>query len=62
MYFVLHEQKDYVQLAIKEVTYYEIMLYTVCALAVLAAMFRMRDLKFHRKSGNGENITEIAII
>lgn len=55
MYFVLHEQTDYVHLAIKEVTYYEILLYTVCALAVLVAFFRMRDLKFQKKTGNGEN-------
>lgn len=55
MYFVLHEQPDYVNLAIKEVTFYEIILYLVCSTAVLAAFFRMRDLKFHRKTGNGNN-------
>jgi Otopetrin len=54
MYFVLHEQPEYVNLAIKEVTYYEILLYTVCAIAVLVAFFKMRDLKFHKKSGHGE--------
>lgn len=54
MYFVLHEQPEYVHLAIKEVTYYEILLYIVCSLAVLAAFFRMRDLKFQKKTGNGE--------
>jgi hypothetical protein len=54
MYFVLHEQPDYRSTAIKEVTYYEILLYTVCALAVLAAFFKMRDLKFQKKSGNGK--------
>lgn len=53
MYFVLHEQPEYIHLAIKEVTYYEIMLYTVCALAVMGAFFRMRDLKFQKKT-NGE--------
>lgn len=53
MYFVLHEQPDYIHLAIKEVTYYEIMLYSVCASAVMAAFFRMRDLKFQKKT-NGE--------
>lgn len=55
MYFVLHEQPDYVQLAIKEVTYYEIILYTVCASAVLMAFIRMRDLKFQKKT-NGEKM------
>lgn len=53
MYFVLHEQPEYVNLAIKEVTYYEILIYTVCAIAVLVAFFKMRDLKFHKKSGHG---------
>lgn len=51
MYFVLHEQPDYVNLAIKEVTYYEIILYVVCSAAVSMAFFKMRDLKFQRKSG-----------
>lgn len=51
MYFVLHEKPHYVQMAIKEVTYYEIFMYTVCGTAVLVAFFRMRDLKFQRKSG-----------
>lgn len=55
MYFVLHEQPDYVHLAITEVTYYEIILYTVCAIATLVAFFKMRDLKFQRKSG-GEKL------
>lgn len=54
MYFVLHEQPDYVNLAIKEVTFYEIILYLVCSTAVLGAFFRMRDLKFHRVTGNGK--------
>lgn len=54
MYFVLHEQPSYRELARKEVTYYEILLYTVCILAVMAAFFKMRDLKFQKKSGNGE--------
>lgn len=51
MYFVLHEQPDYIDLAIKEVTYYEIFLYTICGFATLLAFFRMRDLKFHKKTG-----------
>lgn len=57
MYFVLHEQEEYVALAIKEVTFYEILLYTVCTLAVCAAFFKMRDLKFQKKTGNGKNKT-----
>lgn len=54
MYFVLHEQQEYVPLAIKEVTFYEILLYTVCIIAVGAAFFKMRDLKFQKKTGNGK--------
>lgn len=54
MYFVLHEHPDYQLFAIKEVTYYEILLYTLCILAVIGAFFKMRDLKFQKKIGNGE--------
>ena len=55
MYFVLHEEPSYVNLAITEVTYYEIVLYTVCTVAVFYAMYQMRDMKFQRKSGNNGN-------
>lgn len=54
MYFVLHDKEDYLHLAIKEVTYYEILLYTVTGCAVLMAFFKMRDLKYHRPSANGK--------
>lgn len=56
MYFVLHEHPDYKLMAIKEVTYYEILLYTVCTMAVGGAFFKMRDLKFQRKTANGKEI------
>jgi hypothetical protein len=62
MYFVLHEQPDYVHLAIKEVTYYEIILYSVCATAVMMAFFRMRDLKFQKKTANGEIFISFVIV
>lgn len=55
MYFVLHEEPNYIHLAITEVTYYEIVLYTVCTFAVFYAMYQMRDMKFQRKSGNNGN-------
>lgn len=61
MYFVLHDREEYLQLAIKEVTYYEILLYTVTAGAVLFAFFRMRDLKYHRPSSNGNKRNECSI-
>lgn len=56
MYFVLNDHPDYQLMAIQEVTYYEILLYTVCSFAVLAAFFKMRDLKFHRKTGANGNL------
>lgn len=56
MYFVLHKEPAYRHLAIAEVTYYEILLYSVTGLAVIAAMFRMRDLKFQKKITNGMRI------
>ncbi|CRK95797.1 CLUMA_CG009254, isoform A [Clunio marinus] len=52
MYFVLYGTPNYVHMAITEVTYYEIILYTVCSTAVLVAFFRMRDLKYQKKSGD----------
>lgn len=54
MYFVLHDINEYLELAIKEVTYYEILLYTITTIAVLLAFHRMRDLKFHKPLANGE--------
>lgn len=56
MYFVLHKEPAYRHLAIAEVTYYEILLYSVTGFAVIAAMFRMRDLKFQKKITNGKRI------
>lgn len=48
MYFVLHEEPNYEQLAISEVTICEIILYTVTSLAVVAAVIKMRDLKYQQ--------------
>lgn len=49
MYFVLHQAPGYQELAISEVTICEILMYTVMTIAVLSAMFKMRDLRFQRK-------------
>lgn len=54
MYFVLHDMNEYLELAIKEVTYYEILLYTITTIAVLLAFHRMRDLKYHKPLANGK--------
>lgn len=48
IYFVLHENSEYHYIAIREVTFYETVLYSVCVLAVLLAFFRVRDLKFQK--------------
>lgn len=50
IYFVLQDQPEYRFIAIREVTYYEIAIYSVCTLAVLAAFWKVRDLKFSKDS------------
>lgn len=50
MYFVLHVADGYRELAIAEVTICEILMYAVMTVAVLWAMFKMRDLRFQRKN------------
>jgi len=55
MYFVLHQHKEYDYLAIKEVIFYEIVIYSVCSTAVIVAFFRMRDLKFHQVKGGADH-------
>lgn len=50
MYFVLHGAEGYQALAIAEVTICEIVMYSLMAVAVLSAMFKMRDLRYQRKN------------
>lgn len=52
MYFVLHDEPNYENLAILEVTISEILLYTVTSMAVGAAVIRMRDLKYLAKTSD----------
>lgn len=54
MYFVLHGAEGYEALAIAEVTICEIVMYALMAVAVLSAMFKMRDLRYQRKNNVGE--------
>ncbi|KAG5678088.1 hypothetical protein PVAND_007790 [Polypedilum vanderplanki] len=61
MYFVLHDKHEYELLAIKEVTFYEILLYTVTGCAVLLAFFHMRDLKYHRPSANDHHADSVKL-
>lgn len=55
MYFVLHENPDYSLLAGLEVTITETIIYIITAFAVVAAMLKMRDLKYSRKFGGLSN-------
>lgn len=59
MYFVLRKEnsKDLATQAIIEVIYFEILLYTLTALAVLWAVITMRDLKFLRRKNDHHDST-----
>jgi hypothetical protein len=48
MFFVLQEEKLYKSAAIVEVTYCEVLLYLVTCVAVFAAMYKMRDLRYSK--------------
>uniref|UniRef100_U5ER56 Putative conserved plasma membrane protein n=1 Tax=Corethrella appendiculata TaxID=1370023 RepID=U5ER56_9DIPT len=54
MYFVLYDRPeiDHQMLAIQEMTISEILMYILTAGAVIAAMFRMRDLRYIKKSND----------
>ncbi|XP_055636582.1 proton channel OtopLc isoform X2 [Toxorhynchites rutilus septentrionalis] len=49
MYFVLHDEPGYEFFALQEVTIAETVLYSVTAAGVVAAIIKMRDLKYCRK-------------
>lgn len=55
IYFVLHEKSEYHYIAIREVTFYEMFLYSVCVLAVVLAFIRVRDLKFQKDAKGKAN-------
>jgi hypothetical protein len=48
MFFVLNEEKLYKSTAVVEVAYLEILLYTITCVAALAAMHKMRNLKYSK--------------
>jgi hypothetical protein len=50
MYFVLNGEAVYKEKAILEVSFTELILYSLTTIAVLIAMYQMRDLKFFKKS------------
>lgn len=57
MYFVLRDEPDYEIAAIREVVYCEMILYILTTLAVLSAVFKMRDLKFLQKTNDHHGST-----
>lgn len=57
MYFVLTDEPDYQNTAISEVVYCEMILYVLTTLALLSAVFTMRDLKFLRKTNDHHSST-----
>lgn len=60
MYFVLRDVPDFERTAIIEVVYCEMILYGLTTLAVLSAVFTMRDLKFLRKT-NDHHCSTVAL-
>lgn len=57
MYFVLRDEPDYEKTAIIEVVYCEMILYILTTIAVLSAVFTMRDLKFLRRTNDHHSST-----
>lgn len=61
MYFVMYKEEGYEHLAITEVTIVEIFLYSVTTGAVIAAVIKMRDLKFKR-TPSGDHHTDTVVL
>lgn len=61
MYFVMYKEVGYEHLAIREVTIVEILLYTLTTCAVVAAVYKMRDLKFQQKASNDHHADTVAL-
>ena len=56
MYFVLEDEQLFKATAVLEVTFSEIVLYLVTAGAVIAAMFKMQDLKYSKQYRESRNL------
>lgn len=61
MYFVMYKEPGYEYLAIREVTIVEILLYSLTTCAVVAAVWKMRDLKFQQKANNDHQADTVAL-
>ncbi|XP_059616659.1 proton channel OtopLc-like isoform X2 [Phlebotomus argentipes] len=61
MFFVLHDVEGYEMLAIQEVTICEILMYAVTTMAVLAAMYKMRDLRYQQKIKDNHHASTVSL-
>ncbi|GAB0087070.1 Otopetrin [Sergentomyia squamirostris] len=61
MFFVLHDVEGYEMLAIQEVTICEILMYSVTTMAVLAAMYKMRDLRYQQKIKDSHHASTVSL-
>uniref|UniRef100_A0A1B0ETG4 Uncharacterized protein n=1 Tax=Lutzomyia longipalpis TaxID=7200 RepID=A0A1B0ETG4_LUTLO len=61
MFFVLHDVEGYEMLAIQEVTICEILMYCVTTMAVLAAMYKMRDLRYQQKIKDNHHASTVSL-
>ncbi|XP_055685219.1 proton channel OtopLc isoform X3 [Lutzomyia longipalpis] len=61
MFFVLHDVEGYEMLAIQEVTVCEILMYCVTTMAVLAAMYKMRDLRYQQKIKDNHHASTVSL-
>jgi uncharacterized membrane protein len=55
LFLVLHNEKEYVKLAVFEVSLFELSIYLLCILAVLTCMLRIRNLPAGMYSGHRLN-------
>ncbi|XP_055711355.1 proton channel OtopLc isoform X2 [Phlebotomus papatasi] len=61
MFFVLHDVDQYKLVAIQEVTICEILMYSVTTMAVLAAMYKMRDLRYQQKIKDSHHASTVSL-
>ncbi|XP_037030150.1 proton channel OtopLc-like isoform X4 [Bradysia coprophila] len=61
MYFVMYKEAGYEHLAIREVTIVEILLYALTTCAVVAAVIKMRDLKFQQKASSDHHADTVTL-
>lgn len=60
MFFVLNDEPSLKKKAVLEVTICEILLYVVTIAAVIAALFKMQDLKYSKQHSEYLNMRELS--